>query len=88
MAETTTNKATETARAAAASVPQRLAELRDLAAEDPWRAQEETWAWIEEPRDMKSDRAKPSVSSGSCAARHAASLAWQRGKRSAGTTVE
>ena len=48
MAETTTNKATETARAAAASVPQRLAELRDLAAEDPWRAQEETWAWIED----------------------------------------
>ena len=25
-----------------------MAELRDLAAEDPWRAQEETWAWIED----------------------------------------
>src|SRR5437764_646774 len=57
VAETTTNKATETARAAAASVPQRLAELRDLAAEDPWRAQEETWAWIEDlGKNRESDK--------------------------------
>jgi hypothetical protein len=48
VADTTTNEAAETARATAGSVPQRLAELRDLANEDPWRAQEETWAWIED----------------------------------------
>jgi hypothetical protein len=56
--ETTTNEAAAQSTTSTAGAPprpagtgpvaERLAELREIAASDPWRAQQETWAWIEE----------------------------------------
>jgi hypothetical protein len=44
----TTTQADKAARAPGGSVAERVAQLRDVAREDPWRAQEETWTWFEE----------------------------------------